>query len=98
MASPEPAGAAVSASQDAGGVVGSIDGRVAPRVLWTFAGVAAGALIAGVFYLMKRRVGGFPRNPSWIAPITIMPSKDFADEGTFPDSPLDPHAEPSAHH
>lgn len=69
---------------------------VEPALIWTAAGAAAGAILFSIFYLLKRRVGGFPRNPQWIAPITIMPSKDFPDEGTFPDAPLDPHG-PSHH-
>jgi hypothetical protein len=54
--------------------------------------------VAGtVFYLFKRRVGGFPEHPSWVAPITIMRSKDFPDETTFGDLPVDDHGH-GAHH
>ena len=56
---------------------------VSKTVLWTVFGVAAGGLAFTTLYLLKRRVGGFPKDPSWIAPITIMPSHTFADESTF---------------
>lgn len=45
--------------------------------LWSIAGVAGGAVVLGVLYTFKRRIGGFPANPSWVAPITIMPSRDL---------------------
>lgn len=64
---------------------------VVPGAIWTVVGVAAGALILGIFYLLKRRVGGFPQNPDWVAPISIMPSKDSPDEGAFGDVAPDAH-------
>jgi hypothetical protein len=64
---------------------------VVPGSIWTVVGVAAGGLVLGIFYLLKRRVGGFPANPDWVAPITIMPSKDSPDEGTFGDVAPDAH-------
>jgi hypothetical protein len=66
-------------------------GRIEPMVLWTVSGIAIGCLVFGTFYLLKRRVGGFPKEPKWVAPISIMESKDFADEGTFGDSPAEAH-------
>ena len=68
---------------------------VVPVAVWTIAGVLIMGVVATVFYLLKRRVGGFPANPAWKAPITIMPSKDFADEGAFGDVAPDAHG---AHH
>jgi hypothetical protein len=50
---------------------------VEPVILWTAIGVGITSLGLGVFYLFKRQVGGFPRNPSWTAPISIMRSADL---------------------
>ena len=66
-------------------------GRVEPMILWTVSGILIGCLVFGTFYLLKRRVGGFPKDPKWVAPISIMQSKDFADEGTFGDAPAEAH-------
>ena len=52
-------------------------------VIWSIVGLGIFAAIGGVLYYFKRQVGGFPENPSWVAPITIMESKDFPDEGDF---------------
>lgn len=56
---------------------------VKPVVLWSIAGVAAGAVVMGTLYLLKRQVGGFPANPTWVAPITIMPSRENATDATW---------------
>lgn len=69
---------------------------VVPVAAWTFAGICASGLILGVFYLLKRRLGMFA-HPSWIAPITIMPSSQNADEGTF-GAAGDGHGHASAGH
>jgi hypothetical protein len=70
---------------------GSGSGReVEPVLIWTTAGILAGSVLLSVLYLFKRRVGGFPRNPSWTAPITIMRSADAPDDSTF--GTADPHA------
>ncbi len=53
---------------------------VVPAALWSLAGVAIGAVVMGTLYLFKRRVGGFPENPSWVAPITIMRSRDLPSD------------------
>jgi len=45
--------------------------------IWSMVGVGAGAIVLGVLYTLKRKVGGFPENPTWIAPITIMPSREL---------------------
>lgn len=63
---------------------------VVPTVLWSLVGVVAFALALGVFYALKRGVGAFPKNPTWVAPISIRPSSDF------PGDP-DPH-EATSHH
>lgn len=55
---------------------------VVPAALWSLAGVAIGAVVMGTLYLFKRQVGGFPENPSWVAPISIMRSRDLpGDDG-----------------
>ena len=59
--------------------------------IWTIVGTLLGALALGILYLFKRRVGGFPRNPTWVAPISKLYSKDSADEGAFGDVPADAH-------
>lgn len=56
---------------------------VEPMLLWSLAGIGIGGVGLTVLYLLKRRVGGFPQNPDWVAPITIMQSKDNATEETF---------------
>ncbi len=60
--------------------------------VWTIAGTLIGGLALAILYLLKRRLGGFPKNPVWVAPITIMQSKDFPDEGYYGDTPADAHA------
>jgi hypothetical protein len=65
---------------------------VVPVAVWTTVGVVAGAVVFGVLYLFKRRIGGFPKNPSWVAPISIERSETFPDEGDFGD------VAPGAHH
>lgn len=56
---------------------------VLPVVLWSLAGAAVFAVVLGVLYLLKRQVGGFPENPEWVAPISIMRSRDLpADDDT----------------
>lgn len=67
------------------------DEDVIPRVVWMLAGVAASAVTLSVLYLLKRRVGGFPENPSWVAPITIMPSSQLPGD-------TDSHHEPAPGH
>jgi hypothetical protein len=64
---------------------------VVPGLVWTTAGVAIASIVMGVLYLFKRRVGGFPANPSWVAPITVMQSKDFPAEGDYGDVSPDSH-------
>lgn len=71
--------------------------RVEPVLLWTAVGVAIGGLALGVLYLLKRQVGGFPEHPSWVAPITIMPSRELPGDTDSHEAtaPGDEHA---AHH
>lgn len=72
---------------------------VVPPVLWTAAGVAAGAVIFGTLYLFKRQIGGFPEHPDWVAPIEIIPSSTLpseVDDG-HGEAHVDHHGD-SAHH
>jgi hypothetical protein len=50
---------------------------VVPMLIWMFVGVGVSALVLGTLYLFKRRVGGFPKNPTWVAPITVMRASDL---------------------
>ncbi|MGD9934378.1 MAG: hypothetical protein AB7T37_11750 [Dehalococcoidia bacterium] len=68
---------------------------VVPVAVWTTVGIVASGLLLGVFYLFKRRIGGFPANPEWVAPISIERSETFAKEGDFGDVAPDAHG---AHH
>jgi hypothetical protein len=63
------------------------------RALWTLAGIGVGALALSILYLLKRRVGGFPEDPTWVAPISIMPADENATEESFGETPAhDGHA------
>ena len=77
-AEPQTSGPAhvVAANQEDGGA--ESDSRdIVPIVLWMLGGVAAPAVVLSALYLVKRSVGGFPKNPSWVAPISIMPSAEL---------------------
>lgn len=56
-------------------------------LIWFSVGVGVFGLVLGVLYLFKKEIGGFPENPDWVAPITILRSKDSPDEGFFGDAP-----------
>lgn len=90
------AGVSVHAQEEedeGGSSFADVPGGLNAMVVWSIVGLGIVAAVLGFFYFMKRQVGGFPENPSWVAPITIMPSKDFPDEGDFGDEPTAP-----AHH
>ena len=97
---PPAAGPVVSLHEDepaSGHSGGSDEGGVdvMPVALWMTVGILVGGLVLGVFYLLKRRVGGFPEHPEWVAPISIERSATFAKEGDFGDVAPDAHG---AHH
>jgi hypothetical protein len=71
------AGAGVASAQEAESQGGQQD---VEKVVWTVVGVAITALVLGILYLFKRRIGAFPRNPSWVAPISVMPAGELPDE------------------
>jgi hypothetical protein len=62
--------------------------------VWSIAGVAIFAILLGVLYLFKRTVGGFPANPAWVAPISIMPASELPSDD---DSPHEDHVGHDAH-
>ena len=90
--------AAPVAAQEGGGPTQAGETRdILPVALWSIAGVALGAVVMGTLYLFKRQVGGFPENPSWTAPISIMRSRDLpGDEDLHGHG--DPHDPPSPGH
>ncbi len=63
---------------------GGGNSNLVPTLLWAALGVACFAVVLAGLYLLKRRLGGFPENPSWIPPISIRPSSDFPGD-------TDPH-------
>jgi hypothetical protein len=85
-ASSTPGGVSRPAADD---VVEAETHDVVPVATWTFAGILAGAVVLGTLYLFKRRIGAFPKNPSWVAPITILPSNENAE--SFGDAPAGDH-------
>ncbi len=52
--------------------------------IWSLVAIAAGLVVLGVLYTLKRKVGGFPENPGWVAPITIMPASQLPGDDTDP--------------
>ena len=72
-------------AQDEGG--SSLVSRATdPVVVWSLVGLGVFAAAMGALYFFKREVGAFPENPSWVAPISIMQSSTFPDEGDFGDA------------
>lgn len=68
---------------------------VVPMAIWSIVGVLLFSFVLGVLYLLKRRIGGFPKDPEWVAPISIERSATFAKEGDFGDVAHDSHG---SHH
>lgn len=60
--------------------------------IWSAIGIAIGCVILGVLYLFKKQIGGFPEDPEWVAPISIMLSSELPS-----DEPVD-DAHAPAHH
>ena len=90
MAAALAAAPVMSASAQETGVSVGPATDVVPTLAWAAVGVACFAVILGALYLLKRRVGGFPKSPSWVAPISIRPSRDFPGD-------TDPHEATSPH-
>ena len=75
---------------------GSSEHDVVPTLVWMALGVAVFAIVLAMLYFVKKAVGGFPKNPSWVAPISIRPSSDFpGDDASGHDAHGGAHA--SAH-
>jgi len=70
---------------------------VVPTLVWSTLGVAAFAIVLTLFYFLKRRVGGFPKNPSWVAPISIRPSREFPGDTDSHASAHDEHSSGGGH-
>jgi hypothetical protein len=62
--------------------------------IWSMAGISVAAAALGVLYLFKRKIGAFPENPSWVAPISIMPASQLPgdDNQGHEAVPQDSHA------
>lgn len=52
-------------------------GDVQEVALWSLVAIAGGSVVMGILYLLKKSLGGFPENPSWVAPISVMRSRDL---------------------
>lgn len=64
--------------------VGDATTDVKVVVAWMIAGVLLSALVLAALYMFKRRIGGFPAHPKWVAPISIMLASDLPGD-------VDPH-------
>ncbi|MEO6044437.1 MAG: hypothetical protein ABIQ47_11010 [Tepidiformaceae bacterium] len=79
-----------------GSPTGGTGRDILPPVVWMLCGVAGFALLLSIFYLLKRRMGGFPANPAWVAPITIMTSSELPQDDEPAGHSEDLHA-PATH-
>lgn len=79
-------------SADEEKAAGPETGPLQERALWSVLGIAVGCAIGGAFYMLRRNMGHFA-NPAWVAPISIMLSKDSPE--SFGDAPADAHG---SHH
>jgi hypothetical protein len=62
---------------------------VVPMATWMIVGTLVAGLSLSILYLFKRRIGAFPKNPTWVAPITVMRSQDLPED--FGDAPAEAH-------
>lgn len=92
---PVPVVAGVRPQEHGGGASTGSEREVEWPLIWTTVGVAGGAVVMAGLYLVKRRLGGFPANPAWVAPISILRSKDSPVEGDYGNAPVDAHG---SHH
>lgn len=67
-------------------------GPLQERALWSVLGIVVACGIGGVFYMLRRSLGHFA-NPTWIAPISIMLSKESPE--SYGDAPAEAHG---SHH
>ena len=80
------------ASAAPNGQVGGSERAVEPMLIWMAVGVAGSAVLMGALYLFKRRIGAFPRNPTWTAPIAVMRSSDLPGDRDTHEASADHHA------
>lgn len=73
------------------------DTSIMKVVLWSFSGLGAIGIFLGAFYMLKKKIGGFPENPAWVAPIEVLYSKDAPAEGAYGDT-ADAHGAHGSHH
>ena len=45
--------------------------------IWSIVSIGTVSVLLGVLYLFKRKIGAFPANPTWVAPISIMPAGEL---------------------
>ncbi|MBE7519958.1 MAG: hypothetical protein HS107_12010 [Thermoflexaceae bacterium] len=76
------------ASADEEKAPGPDTGPLQERALWSVLGIAAACAAGGAFYMLRRSMGHFA-NPTWVAPISIMQSKDSPE--SFGDAPPEAH-------
>jgi hypothetical protein len=71
---------------------------VSTTVIWSLIGVGIFSLALGILYLLKRHVGGFPEDPSWVAPISIQRASELPSEDAHGhDDHGDSHGHAPAH-
>lgn len=85
-----PSGWATAAEEEK--APGPDTGPLQERALWSVLGIAAACAVGGAFFMLRRSLGHFA-NPTWIAPISIMLSKDSPE--SFGDAPAEAHG---SHH
>lgn len=86
---PMPAAGPAIAHQDHGDDEAATDGggsSIASRVIWSLAAIGGLGVVLTALYMLKRRTGGFPENPDWVAPIEVLYTKDSPDEGYYGDA------------
>lgn len=82
---PAPEGARAPAQAEGHGSdsAANVPSANVERVLWSVLAIGLAVPIAGVLYLLKKRLRAFPEHPEWVAPISVMRSRDLPDERTY---------------
>lgn len=92
----EGAGAPAQAEGHGSESTANVPSANVERVLWSVLAIALAVPIGGVLYLLKKRLRAFPEHPEWVAPISVMRSRDLPDERTYQGEESLPEA--SSHH
>ena len=50
---------------------------IVPMAIWAIVAVLVACLVGGIMYAFKRQIGAYPKHPTWVAPISIMLSRDL---------------------